>query len=92
MAFDALGNDTRLKIFQLLVKNSKTGLNQGALAELMGNMPRTTLAFHLSLLENAGLCASEKIGKSVYYKPNCLLVRHMACFLLADCCQEDCKC
>lgn len=92
MAFDALGNETRLAIFRLLVKNSKNGLNQGSLAEKMGNMPRTTLSFHIGLLENAGLCKSEKIGKSVFYKPCCCLIKEIARFLLADCCEENGKC
>lgn len=92
MAFDALGNETRLAIFRLLVQNSKNGLNQGELAEKMGNMPRTTLSFHIGLLESAGLCQSEKVGKNVYYKPCCCLIKEIVHFLLADCCEENCKC
>lgn len=92
MAFDALGNESRLAIFRLLVKHSPNGLNQGEIAEKMGNMPRTTLCFHLGLLENAGLCASQKVGKSVYYKSNCSLIKEIAGFLLEDCCKGGCKC
>lgn len=92
MVFDALGNENRLAIFRLLVQNSKNGLNQGELAEKMGNMPRTTLCFHLGLLESAGLCVSQKVGKSVFYKPCCGLIKQIAGFLLADCCEGECKC
>ncbi len=92
IAFDALGNDTRLKIFRLLVKNSLHGLNQTEISRKIGNMPRTTLSFHLELLENAGLCSSQKIGKSVFYKPHCDLIKEIVGFLLKDCCGGKCKC
>ena len=67
MAFDALGNYTRLKLFRLLVENSKEGLNQTELAQKMGDMPRTTLSFHLELLKNSQLCFAQKMGKNVVY-------------------------
>ena len=78
MAFDALGNDTRLKLFRLLVENSQNGLNQTELSQKMGNMPRTTLSFHIDLLKNSELCFAKKIGKSVVYKTNLAQIKKHA--------------
>lgn len=91
-AFDALSQVNRLKIFRILVEHSKEGITPTEIADLMGKMPRNTLSFHLSLLSNADLCHSVKNGKQVIYKPNCNTIKHIAEFLLKDCCEGACKC
>lgn len=91
-AFDALSQINRLKIFRILVENSKNGITPTEIAKLMDNMPRNTLSFHLSLLSNAELCTSEKKGKQIIYKPKCDTIKQMAAFLLKDCCDGECKC
>lgn len=90
--FDALSQENRLKIFRLLVQNSKTGMTPTEISKKLGNMPRNTLSFHLSLLTQAGLCSSVKKGKTVIYKPKCSIIKEIAAFLLEDCCDGGCKC
>ncbi len=86
--FDALSQPNRLKIFKILVKYCEKGITPTEIAKKMGNMPRNTLSFHLSLLASSGLCVSEKQGKQVIYKAKCELIKKIAAFLLKDCCDK----
>lgn len=90
--FGALSQDNRLKIFRILVEHSKDGITPTEISALMGDIPRNTLSFHLSLLNQAGLCSFEKNGKQIIYKPNCNTIKNVAEFLLKDCCDGGCKC
>jgi DNA-binding transcriptional ArsR family regulator len=92
LIFNALSQETRLRVFKILVKNSRNGITPTEISEKMGNMPRNTLSFHLNLLTLAGLCSSKKNGKQIVYKPSCDSIRKVASFLLHDCCEGDCKC
>lgn len=87
---DALSNETRLKIFRLLVQNSAEGITPTELSKRLNSLPRNTLSFHLSLLNNADLCTYQKQGKQIFYRPNCKIVKEIAAFLLADCCEDNC--
>lgn len=89
---DALSNETRLRIFRLLAQNSAEGITPTELSKRLNDLPRNTLSFHLSLLNNADLCNFQKQGKQIFYKPNCKPVKEIVAFLLADCCEGDCKC
>ncbi len=90
--FDALSNETRLQIFRILVEHSKEGITPTEISQIMGNLPRNTLSFHLSLMTNVGLCSSEKQGKQIFYKPNCKQIKDITKFLLTDCCDGGCSC
>lgn len=90
--FDALGNESRLRIFRILVQHSKDGITPTEISRLMNELPRNTLSFHLSLMSNVGLCSSEKRGKQIFYKPNCKQIKEITKFLLTDCCDKECQC
>ena len=53
-AFAALGQPTRLAIFQLLMSAEPHGLAAGAIADKVG-CPHNTLSSHLSILARSGL-------------------------------------
>ena len=89
--FDALSQETRLKVFRILVENSKDGICPCEIAEKL-KIPRNTLSFHLSLLSQANLCQQTRKGKMFFYKPNCDAVKKAAAFLLKNCCEGECKC
>ena len=89
--FDALSQETRLKVFRILVENSRTGICPSDIAGKL-KITRNTLSFHLSLLSQAELCTQTKNGKMIFYKPNCKTVRKSAEFLLKNCCSGDGKC
>lgn len=90
--FDALSNETRLQIFRILVEHSHDGITPTEISQLMGDFPRNTLSFHLSLMVNAQLCSAQKLGKQIFYKPNCRLIKEITKFLLTDCCDGECLC
>lgn len=90
--FDALSNETRLQIFRILVEHSKDGITPTEISQILGDFPRNTLSFHLSLMSNVGLCSSEKQGKQIFYKPNCCLIKEITKFLLTDCCDGGYQC
>lgn len=91
LVFDALSQETRLKIFRILVENSKEGICPCEIAAQL-EIPRNTLSFHLSLLSQAGLCTQTKKGKMIFYKPLCATIRKAAQFLLKNCCEGACTC
>ena len=91
LVFDSLSQENRLKIFRILVENSKNGITPTEISNLMNKMPRNTLSFHLSILTQAGLCTYEKNGKQVIYKPICSIIKEVAAFLLKDCCDIGCS-
>lgn len=90
--FDALSNETRLHIFKILVEHSQKGITPTEISRILDDFPRNTLSFHLSLLTNVGLCSCERLGKQIFYKPNCRLVKTIIKFLLTDCCEGECSC
>lgn len=92
LIFEALGQINRLKIFRILVENSHDGITPTEISKKMKNMPRNTLSFHLSLLSQANLCTSKKVGKEIIYRPVCATIKKIAHFLLKDCCDGELSC
>ena len=82
--FTALAQETRLNIYKLLVKNSLEGINPTQISKIL-EIPKNTLSFHLSLLNQAGLCKITKKGKSYIYRPNCAKIKSLTDFLHKDC-------
>lgn len=64
--FEALASSPRRKILAYL---SEVEMNTSELAERFG-MTAPAISRHLSILENAGLVASERRGQFVFYKMN----------------------
>ena len=65
-SFIALGHDTRLTIFNLLVTKGEKGLPAGEVASEL-NIPGATLSFHLANLSDAKLIGSRREGRTIYY-------------------------
>jgi len=84
-AFLALGQETRLNIFRLIVQRGDTGLTPSDLIEQLG-IPNATLSFHLKELVRADLLAVERQSRNLIYRPNADLVRALSDFLLENCC------
>ncbi|MBS7813264.1 ArsR/SmtB family transcription factor [Roseococcus pinisoli] len=85
-AFAALSQETRLRVFRLLVEAGFDGLPAGDIARDLG-VPHNTMSSHLAVLARAGLVASRKDGRSVIYAANFDGVRALIAFLLQDCCR-----
>ena len=63
-AFTALGDEHRQRI--LLTFEPGERLNVGQIVEV-STLSRSAVSHHLMLLRDAGVLASEKVGKEVYY-------------------------
>lgn len=84
-ALAALGHDTRLAVFRLLVKAGEDGLNVGEIGQHLEQAP-STLAHHLSALVEAGLVVQERQGRTVINRVDYAAMRRMLDFLTSECC------
>jgi ArsR family transcriptional regulator len=81
----ALAHDHRLKVFRMLVRAGAEGLNAGEIARRLA-VPPSSLSFHLSQLESAGLVGARRDQRKLYYSINSEAVRALLFFLTEDCC------
>jgi ArsR family transcriptional regulator len=85
-ALTALAQDSRLRIFRLLVPAGGDGLAAGEIAEQL-DIPAATLTFHLKELLHAGLVESRREGRSIRYSLKITGMRDLLTFLTEDCCK-----
>ena len=84
-AFLALGQETRLNIFRLVVQRGDVGLTPSQIVEKLG-IANATLSFHLKELLGAELLVVERQSRNLIYRPNPTLVQDLSQFLLENCC------
>jgi len=65
-ALGALGQESRLRVFRLLVRAGPEGVPAGEIAEQL-RVPANRMSSHLAVLSRAGLVSSRKQGRSVIY-------------------------
>ena len=65
-ALAALGQETRLEVFRLLVQRGPNGLAAGAIAQAL-DLPPSSLTFHLQQLTHAGLITHRRMSRQVIY-------------------------
>jgi arsenate reductase len=87
-AFTALGQPTRLELMRLLLAAGPSGLPAGEIAARLG-VPASTLSFHLRTLEEAGLVAAARHGRSLIYAAQIARLRALIAFLAEACCNGD---
>ena len=85
-ALAALAQDSRLRVFRLLVRQGPDGMAAGDIAREL-DLPASTLSTHLSVLANAGLVASTRHSRSIVYAIDVTAMRDLLGFLVEDCCQ-----
>lgn len=88
--FASLSQETRLKVFRLVLEYGKDGTSPGKIAEEL-KIPDNTLSFHLSHMSRAGLVSSERNGRSITYFANTKLMNDLVGFLLQNCCAKEKK-
>ena len=84
-ALAALGQDTRLEVFRLLVKAGDEGVPAGEIAVRLGTV-QNTISAHLKVLGHAGLVRSDRQGRSVRYVADMTAFRDLLAYLMEDCC------
>jgi ArsR family transcriptional regulator len=84
-AFAALSQETRLKVFKILVEYGKSGAAAGTIGHRLG-IAHNTLSFHLSHLTEAGLISVRKQGRSMIYAANVALIEKLIGYLRENCC------
>lgn len=84
-AFAALGHDTRLAIFRLLVRAGPEGLFAGDIAAQLGVNP-SNLTFHAAQLERATLVRSKREGRNIVYTADFSAMASLVDFLTNTCC------
>ena len=90
-ALVALGHETRLDIFRMLVRAGHTGMAAGAVAQELG-VPASTLSFHFKELKIAGVVRCRRDGRSLVYSANFDAMASLLGFLTENCCEADGGC
>jgi ArsR family transcriptional regulator, arsenate/arsenite/antimonite-responsive transcriptional repressor len=85
-AFQALGNELRLSIYQLLMREGPDGLSAGEIARRLSVSP-STLSQHLHALRRAGLLISSRQQQRIIYAVDIEGTRRLLLFLTRDCCR-----
>ena len=83
--FGALAQGTRIEVMRLLASRGPSGMAAGELASALVQAP-STLSFHLSALERAGLVQSIRQGRHIVYSVRFAGLRALFSFLTETCC------
>ena len=86
VALGALAQESRLRVFRLLVPAGNAGLAAGEIAQAL-KLPAATLTFHLKELRSAGLIQSQRDGRFIRYSLRISGMQELLDFLARDCCQ-----
>ncbi|WP_412479487.1 ArsR/SmtB family transcription factor [Azonexus sp. IMCC34839] len=84
----ALGHESRLAIFRMLIEAGPQGIYASAIGERLGMAP-ATLSFHLAHLTRVGLISGERESRFIHYSANYATMDELIAFLTANCCQGE---
>jgi ArsR family transcriptional regulator len=87
-ALGALAQESRLKVFRLLIRTGQGGMAAGDIARAL-KVPPNTMSSHLAILSRAKLVKARKDGRSIIYGVDLDGTRALLLFLVADCCQGE---
>ena len=82
----ALGHETRLAIFRLLVQAGAEAGHAGGLGEKL-KIPPPTLSFHLAHLSRVGLIKGRQESRFIYYVADYGTMDVLLAYLTQNCCQ-----
>lgn len=84
-ALSALAQETRLKVYRLLVEVGPEGLSAGRIGEEL-DLPAATLSFHLAHLARAGLATARQDGRFIFYAADFQNMNALVGYLTENCC------
>jgi len=87
-ALEALGNETRLAVFTLLVPAGRSGLAVGDIQERLA-IPASTLSHHISRLIQVDLVEQERQARKLICRANYRRMEDVLSFLTRNCCVAD---
>ena len=87
-ALEALGNETRLAVFTLLMPAGRSGLAVGEIQERLA-IPASTLSHHISRLIQVDLVEQERQGRKLICRANYRRMEDVLSFLTRNCCVAD---
>ena len=85
-ALSALAHEHRLRLFRLLMRRVPSGLAAGEIADAIG-IGASSVSFHASALERAGLLRSRRDRRFVFYAVDLEGMRRLMTFLTEECCE-----
>ncbi|MBI1383933.1 MAG: metalloregulator ArsR/SmtB family transcription factor [Rhizobiales bacterium] len=87
LMLNALGNETRLRVYRTLVRAGSPGLSVGELQRRVG-VPASTFAHHLSTLRQAGLVHQRRAGREVATAADFAAMDRLIEYLTEECCAD----
>lgn len=87
----ALGNETRLDVYRLLVRAGDGGLSVTQLQKRLG-VPASTLSHHLHKLIEVALVTQERCGTTLICRADYNVMRTTFDFFASECCVDDQTC
>lgn len=84
-AFQALSQETRVRLLRLLAEAGPNGLGAGEIGKRL-SVPQSTMSFHLAALDQAGLLQATKRGRHVIYAVRIAGLRSLLSFVTETCC------
>ncbi len=84
-ALSALAQESRLRLFRLLVVAGREGATPTRMGEELGIAP-TSISFHMKELVSAGLVSQERDGRHIIYRAQVDAMNELLGFLTANCC------
>ena len=87
-ALAALGQESRLTIFRLLVQAGTEGMTVGEIGRALSLAP-ATLSFHLKELSHAGMISPTASGRHIVYAANFGQMNELLAYLTENCCRGN---
>lgn len=84
-ALAALGQETRLDVFRLLVRAGGEGMLAGEIGAAL-DVRQNTMSANLAILHGAGLVRNRREGRAVRYFADMDGMRGLLAYLMEDCC------
>jgi DNA-binding transcriptional ArsR family regulator len=84
-ALAALAQETRLKVYRLLVEAGPEGLSAGRIGQEL-DLPPATLSFRLAHLTRAGLAKGRQEGRFIIYAADFQNMNALIGYLTENCC------
>lgn len=84
-ALAALGQDTRLALFRLLVRAEPEGMLAGEIAAALG-LKANTASVNLAILCAAGLAGRVREGRGIRYRADLAAMAALLGYLTEECC------